>query len=56
MKQGMADMGIGLSSGDLQAVFNHFDRNKDGHVDYNEFLRTLRVILVQKKAYSFRAS
>lgn len=42
MRQGFADMGIGLSDSDMNGVFNHFDRNGDGHVDYNEFLRSLR--------------
>lgn len=33
---------LGLSDSEILALFNLFDRNRDGSVDYDEFLRVLR--------------
>jgi Ca2+-binding EF-hand superfamily protein len=32
-----------MNERDMMCVFNYFDRNKNGTVDYNEFLRAIRV-------------
>ncbi len=41
--QGLAEHGIGLNQEQVQTIFNHFDRNKNGQVDFDEFLRAIRV-------------
>lgn len=41
--QGLAESGIVLNKEQLQVVFSAFDRNRNGSVDYNEFLRAIRV-------------
>jgi Ca2+-binding EF-hand superfamily protein len=33
---------LGLSDSDIIAIFNAFDRNRDGTIDYDEFVRVLR--------------
>ena len=40
---GLKDYGIELTKDEAVAVLNYFDRDKNGQVDYNEFLRALRV-------------
>lgn len=32
---------LGLSDSDIKALFDAFDRNRDGAVDYDEFVRVL---------------
>ena len=33
---------MGLSDSDILNLFNAFDRNRDGTIDYDEFVRVLR--------------
>ena len=33
---------MGLSDSDILKLFNAFDRNRDGTIDYDEFVRVLR--------------
>jgi Ca2+-binding EF-hand superfamily protein len=33
---------LGLNENEIITVFNVFDRNRDGTVDYDEFVRVLR--------------
>jgi Ca2+-binding EF-hand superfamily protein len=33
---------LGLNEGDILTLFNAFDRNGDGAVDYDEFIRVLQ--------------
>ena len=40
---GLKDYGISISKEEAQQVLDHFDRDRNGVVDYNEFLRALRV-------------
>lgn len=40
---GLIDYGITITKEEAQLVVDHFDRDKNGQVDYNEFLRGLRV-------------
>jgi Ca2+-binding EF-hand superfamily protein len=36
-------LGIFLKKQELTTVYNSFDTNKDGHINYEEFVNTLRV-------------
>lgn len=38
----MKEQMLGLSDSDIIGVFNAFDRNRDGTIDYDEFVRVLR--------------
>ena len=40
---GFIDYGFNLTQEEAQQLLDHFDRNKDGVVDYDEFLRALKV-------------
>jgi hypothetical protein len=40
---GLKDYGIEISKEEAVKVLDHFDRDKNGQVDFNEFLRALRV-------------
>lgn len=40
--KGMSDFMLGFSQAEVDTLFNYFDVNRDGLVDYNEFLRTVR--------------
>jgi Ca2+-binding EF-hand superfamily protein len=40
--KGMGDFGLGFSEGEIQTVFNYFDANKNGLLEYDEFLRAIR--------------
>ena len=40
---GLKDFGILISKEEAQQVLDHFDRDRNGVVDYNEFLRAIRV-------------
>lgn len=33
---------LGFSDSDIKALFSAFDRNRDGTIDYDEFIRILR--------------
>ena len=43
MKYGLRDYGVTLSDRELDIVLNAFDKNKDGRIDFDEFLRGVRV-------------
>jgi Ca2+-binding EF-hand superfamily protein len=38
----MKEQMLGLSESDIKTVFDAFDRNRDGTVDYDEFIRILQ--------------
>ena len=38
----MKEQRLNLSDSDILNVFNAFDRNRDGTIDYDEFVRVLR--------------
>jgi hypothetical protein len=40
---GLLDFGIQVSVEEAQEILNHFDSDKNGSVDFNEFLRSLKV-------------
>lgn len=39
---GLMDYGISLSKDEASQVLKHFDRDSNGSVDFNEFIRTIR--------------
>lgn len=39
----MSKLGVFLARQELTTVYNFFDANKDGHIQYEEFIGTLRV-------------
>ena len=43
MQCGLGDFGIYIDDDQAKALLEHFDRDKSGTVDYNEFLRAIRV-------------
>lgn len=46
LKWGMRDYGVTLSDRELDIVLAAFDRNKDGKIDFDEFLRGIRVCVI----------
>ena len=42
LKNGLIDYDIHLSDEQVQVLISHFDRNGDGNVNFDEFLRALR--------------
>ena len=44
----MKEYGLGLSDADIDTLFQAFDVNHDSHIMYDEFLRILRVWILQK--------
>lgn len=48
---GLMDYGIQINKEEAQKVLEHFDRDGNGQVDYNEFLRALRVSLVKANLF-----
>lgn len=40
---GLMDYGVSVSKEEAAEILNHFDKNGDGKVDFDEFLGTLRV-------------
>ena len=43
LKYGLRDYGVALSDRELDTVLSAFDKNKDGRIDFDEFLRGIRV-------------
>jgi Ca2+-binding EF-hand superfamily protein len=39
---GLMDYGVSLSKEEAQQVMKHFDRDGNGQVDFNEFIRSIR--------------
>lgn len=36
-------LGVFMTTQELTCVYNSFDKNRDGHVSYDEFINTIRV-------------
>jgi Ca2+-binding EF-hand superfamily protein len=49
LKWGLKDYGIVLSATELEAVFSHFDRDRNGFIDRDEFLAGLRGPLSERR-------
>lgn len=43
LKVGLQEYGLVLSDREVDTVLNAFDKNKDGKIDFDEFLRGIRV-------------
>jgi Ca2+-binding EF-hand superfamily protein len=39
----ISKIGVFMTTQELTAVYNQFDRNRDGQISYEEFLNTIRV-------------
>lgn len=39
----ISKIGVFMTTQELTAVYNQFDRNRDGHISYEEFINTIRV-------------
>ena len=53
---GLMDFGLQLTKEEAQQVLNHFDRDGNGQVDFNEFLKTLRGQLSDSRKKIIRAA
>ncbi len=45
-RKGLRDYGVDLDEAAIKALFAHFDRDKSGSLDFDEFLEELRVRVV----------
>ena len=43
LREGLSNHGVDLNGEQITTVFNYFDRNKSGFIDFDEFLRAIRV-------------
>ncbi len=39
----LSKLGVFMTTQELTAVYNQFDKNRDGHISYEEFINTIRV-------------
>ena len=46
---GLKENGHNLSPSEFERIFKYFDRNNDGRVDYDEFLRGIRGDLNERR-------
>jgi Ca2+-binding EF-hand superfamily protein len=46
-KKAVKDFRIGISEKDTDRLFSVFDRDRSGKIDYDEFLRGIRVTIYQ---------
>jgi hypothetical protein len=56
LKYGLRDYGVALSDRELDTVLGAFDKNKDGRIDFDEFLRGIRVRCIMLIAVSWTGS
>lgn len=52
----MTDYGIYLLDADLKTIFNYFDRNHNGSVNFDEFLVTIKGPVNQNRMRWVRAA
>lgn len=50
MKSGLKKFGLKVAKADLQIIYDHFDVDQSGHVDFNEFLKALQPPLADCRA------
>ena len=46
-------LGVFMTTQELTCVYNSFDKNRDGHVSYDEFINTIRVSMSQLLSIEF---
>jgi Ca2+-binding EF-hand superfamily protein len=39
----ISKIGVFMTTQELTAVYNQFDKNRDGHISYTEFVDTIKV-------------
>jgi Ca2+-binding EF-hand superfamily protein len=44
-KKAIKDFRVGVTERDAERLYNIFDRDRSGKISYDEFLRTVRVII-----------
>lgn len=42
-RKGISEYGLNYSNDEMRELFNHFDKDKSGCIDFEEFLEKLRV-------------
>ena len=52
-RQGLGEFGIDITPEDCQQMMNKMDSNHDGSIDFQEFLRALKVSYFSFLLYSF---
>ena len=48
-QQGCKDFRVNFSVDEIKFLFNRFDRNRDGVINYDEFLRAVRGVMVDSR-------
>lgn len=38
-------LGVFMTTQELTCVYNHFDKNRDGNIAYEEFINAIRVLI-----------
>jgi Ca2+-binding EF-hand superfamily protein len=47
-KKGVEEYGLNFSKSEIEELFRLMDADKSGHIDYEEFLRKLRVCFTRR--------
>lgn len=47
-KKGISEYGLNYTNDEMRELFALFDKDKSGHIDFEEFLEKLRVITIDK--------
>jgi len=45
----LSKLGIFMTTQELTAVYNQFDKNRDGHISYDEFINTVKTDMNEKR-------
>ena len=47
-------LGVFMTTQELTCVYNHFDKNRDGNIAYEEFINAIRVpnLIINSNIYS----
>lgn len=49
-RKGITEYGLNYSKDEIKEIFNIFDKDNSGTIDFEEFLERLRVILYKSRA------
>ena len=47
-------LGCFMTTQELTCVYNHFDKNRDGHIAYEEFINAIRVSKMTQSIFPLR--